>query len=58
MYMAEKIMVLLSALGVMTILCIIVFWASTKGSMPWYINAVIAIVSTITALSINEWRKK
>lgn len=56
--MAEKLMVLLSALGIMTVLCIIVFWASTKGSMPWYINAVIAIVSTIAALSINEWRKK
>lgn len=54
--MAEKLQLLLSALGVMTIVCIVVYWASSKGSMPWYINAVIAIVSTLAALSINEWR--
>jgi hypothetical protein len=56
--MAEKLQLLLSALGIMTIICIVVYWASTKGSMPWYINAVIAIVSTVLALSINDWRNK
>lgn len=56
--MAEKLQLLFSALGIMNVVCIVVYWASTKGSLPWYINSVIAIVSVVIALSINEWRKK
>lgn len=56
--MAEKLQLILSALGIMLVICIVVYWASTRGYIPWYINSVIAIVSTILALSINEWRKR